>query len=314
MTAPAYSGEETLKRTGEVVNHGNDHKLLTFDIGGSHISAALCNLDTLQLEQFGSAPLPQNPTSDEFIAILCKLGKSLMGSHEIAGASLAFPGPFDYAAGISRMEHKLVSLNGIDLKAALAGTLGLEPGRIRFLNDAAAALLGEVGAGAAVGVARVAVLTLGTGIGSGFAVNGALATEADGAPPEGEVWNLPFRDATVEDLISTRALQREYKERTGEESSVSSIAAATETSADARATFDLFGTHLGQVIDEILAPFAPEVIVIGGGISRSSHLFLPAAEAQIHIPGVRLVPSTLLDQAALVGAAVYWRDANTLSS
>jgi glucokinase len=291
----------------------NGNKLLTFDIGGSHIGASLCNLDTLQLEQTSSAPLSQNPTSEEFIHTLSALGKSLAGSPEInstiAGASLAFPGPFDYDAGISRMEHKLVSLYGIDLKAALATEFSQHPSQIRFLNDAAAALLGEVGAGAAVGVNRVVVLTLGTGIGSGFAVNGQLATQTDNAPPGGEVWNLPFRGTTVEELISTRALQKDYKDRTGKEASVSAIAANAGTDPEARAVFTFFGTHLGQVIQEILAPFAPEIIVLGGGISQSSQLFLPAAEAEIQIPNLRIVPSTLLDKAALVGAAVYWRNA-----
>ncbi len=284
-------------------------KLLTFDIGGSHIGASLCNLETLQLEQTGSAPLPSNPASEEFIQILSRLGRSLSGAAEIAGTSLAFPGPFDYEAGISRMEHKLVALNGVDLKFALAAELGLQPIQIRFLNDAAAALLGEVGAGAAIGVSRVVVLTLGTGIGSGFAVDGKIATEADGAPPDGEVWNLPFRGVTVEELISTRAIQKDYQERTGKEASVASIAAEAATNPDARAVFTHFGKHLGLFIEEMLEPFAPQIIVLGGGISQSSPLFLPAAEAEIHIPGLRIVPSTLLDKAALVGAAVYWREA-----
>jgi glucokinase len=289
----------------------NSEKLLTFDIGGSHIGASLCNLETFQLEQTSSSPLTQNPTSEEFIGTLSALGKSLAESSAIAGASLAFPGPFDYEAGISRMEHKLVSLNGLDLKSALAKEFNQPPASIRFLNDAAAALLGEVGAGAAVGVARVVVLTLGTGIGSGFAIHGALATEADGAPPKGEVWNLPFHGTTVEELISTRALQKTYKDRTGKEASVASIAAlASENFSEAVATFTTFGQHLGQFIQKILAPFAPEIIVLGGGISQSSHLFLAAAQAEIQIPNIRIVPSTLLDKAALVGAAVYWRNAN----
>jgi glucokinase len=289
----------------------NHDKLLTFDIGGSHIGASLCNLQTLQLEQTGSAPLTQNPTSEEFIRTISTLGRSLAGSEQIAGASLAFPGPFDYEAGISRMEHKLVSLNGLDLKSALAKEFDQPANNIRFLNDAAAALLGEVGAGAAVGVSRVVVLTLGTGIGSGFAVDGSLATEADGAPADGEVWNLPFHDTTVEELISTRAIQKDFKDRTGKETSVAMIAAmASGGESDAKATFTAFGRNLGQFIQEILAPFAPQIIVLGGGISQSSHLFLTATQSEIKIPDLRIVPSSLLDKAALVGAAVYWRNAN----
>jgi hypothetical protein len=50
------------------------------------------------------------------------------------------------------------------------------------------------------------------------------------------------------------------------------------------------------------------VIVFGGGISRSSHLFLPAARNQVNGLGIRLVPSVLLEKAPLLGAAMYWRD------
>ncbi len=76
----------------------------------------------------------------------------------------------------------------------------------------------------------------------------------------------------------------------------------------------LLARHLGQVLKEIVAPIGPEVVVLGGGISRSSHLFLPAARNQMNGLGIRLVPSVLLEKSPLLGAAVYWRDCAIPSS
>ena len=136
------------------------------------------------------------------------------------------PGPFDYAKGISFMKHKLPYLYGWDLRHAIADRLGWLPRQMKFLNDAAAYMLGEIGAGAAKGFSRVVVLTLGTGVGSGFAIDGKVQTEGKGVPPGGEIWNVAYEGGIVEDQISTRALQKSYHDRTGNQAEVAAIAAA----------------------------------------------------------------------------------------
>jgi glucokinase len=283
--------------------------LLAYDIGGSHITAGLCRLEPMTLLQMAVAPLPGAISSDAFIGLLQELGEQLIGGgDQAAGASLAFPAPFDYGAGVSHMRHKLENLYGVSLRTALADRLAWAPERIRFLNDANAALLGEVGAGAATGAEKVVGIMLGTGIGFAFVQNGSLNDTACGVPPDNEIWNLPFMDGIVEDLLSSRALERDYEARTGKHRSVAAIALESATDSDARAVFDTFGGHLGQVINEILAPLRPDLVVFGGGISRSSHLFLPAARNQINGSGIRLVPSVLREKAPLLGAATYWCD------
>jgi glucokinase len=190
----------------------------------------------------------------------------------------------------------------------------MAPTQLAFLNDAAAFLLGEAAAGAAHGAERAIGIALGTGIGSAFAVNGEWVTSGGGVPPGGEIWNYPYRGGIVEDLISTRALRKDYRDRTGRDEEVAAIAAAAGTDADARVVFEQFGTNLGEVLRDVCGKFAPAIVVIGGGISRSAQLFLPSAEKQLHGLGFTLVPARLLDEAHLVGAASYWRrNATTLS-
>jgi glucokinase len=217
------------------------------------------------------------------------------------------PGPFDYTQGISWMKHKMPYLYGVNVSEALAARFGWKASQVRFLNDAAAYLLGEVGAGAARGVKRVVVFTLGTGVGSGFAVDGHVVTEGKGVPPGGEIWNVPYEGGIVEDQISTRALQRAYKERKGQEREVASIAHyAIGGEADSIAVFEEFGKTLGQALRHLLADFAPDVVVLGGGISRSALLFLPAAQAQLKGTTFELRIAELGDNAPLAGAGVAW--------
>jgi glucokinase len=217
---------------------------------------------------------------------------------------LAVPGPFDLKAGVSLMRHKLPYIYGVDLRTGLAARFGWQPSQVRFLNDADAYLLGEIGAGAARGFRRAVGLTLGTGIGSAFAVDGRLVTEGPGVPHGGEIWNLPYRGGIVEDFVSSRAIVGNYERRTGARREVVDLAAAVPADEAAREAFQEFGQHLGEVICTLLAEFRADVIVLGGGISRSPHLFLPTVQAGLVDSPAQLRISELKDRAALVGCGV----------
>jgi glucokinase len=284
-------------------------RLLSFDIGGSHITVGLCLLEPMTFLRMAVAPLPDAVSRDAFISLLHELAWQLMdGDEQAAGASIAFPAPFAYDTGTSYMQHKLKRLYGVELKTALADRFGWGTEQIRFLNDADAALLGEARAGAAKDTAKAVGIMLGSGIGFSFVQDGSLNDTAPGLPPDNEIWNLPFRGGIVEDSLSSRALEDDYRTRTAVHKSVEAIAQQAATDPDARAAFITFGGHLGQVLKEIVAPIGPDVVVLGGGISRSSQLFLPAARNQMNGLGIRLVPSVLQEKAPLLGAAMYWRD------
>jgi glucokinase len=336
----------------EVPNPGHassPHPVLVFDVGGSHISAAICAPHTYELHGIAHAPIPTegfahhagSPESAflRFLHALAQRSATLanVALPSLAGASLAFPGPFDYRNGVSRMTHKHPTLLGLDLKTAIAHRFQWQPAQVRFVNDAAAFLLGEIGAGAAQGFARSIGITLGTGIGCAFAIGDHIAVPpAPGVPPGGEIWNLPYNGATVEDFVSTRFLRHQYQSLTGLEAEVSSIAETAkghhpcppedESGASApplppgakltdpyaahcraRQSFQDFGRHLGCALNQHAQPFHPGVIVLGGNISRASHLFLPATQKAL-APNFapKIAISSLMDQAALAGAGVHW--------
>jgi glucokinase len=285
---------------------GAASRVLAFDVGGSHISGALCSTPDLSLGPVVKAPMPEKQSAEAFVDVLADLAAHAGADSQTAGAGFAMPGPFDYAQGISWMKHKMPYLYGVNLREAFAHRMGWNGTQVQFLNDAAAFLLGEVGAGAARGVARVVGFTLGTGIGSGYAVDGRLVTQGLGVPPGGEIWNVPFEGGITEDLISTRAIKKAYGDRAGIEKEVAEIAAAAAHDRVAAEVFAGFGKDLGRVLRIQLKDFAPQVVVLGGGIARSASLFLPAAEKELEGIKVELRIATLGDDAPLVGATVAW--------
>ena len=279
-----------------------------FDIGGSHISVAAFDPASSKLVgKISSAHFSETGTGGP-LDILLSLAQQAasIGSDKPHGLSIAAPGPFDYEKGISQMQHKLTQLYGVDLKHALAESTQLDPSSFVFLNDADAFLLGALASTPAPRLRSIGI-ALGTGIGSGFAVGGDVVTAGAGVPPGGEIWNLPFEQATVEDAISTRAIIGAYAARTGHSFSVKDIAdAARKGSAEARDVFHSFGLKLAQVLQNIGGEFNPQQILLGGGIAAAADLFLPSLKRSLERPErVFIVQDTTTTP--LVGAGVAWK-------
>ncbi|HEY1896006.1 MAG TPA: ROK family protein [Terracidiphilus sp.] len=284
-----------------------ESRVVVYDVGGSHISAAVFDREGCTVQGVVTQGYPAEQNIETFLGVLHTLGaRAAQGQADIPGVSIAMPGPFDYERGVSWMQHKLPYLYGFDLRHALAARLGTADAQVRFLNDAAAFLLGEISAGSAQGVGRAVGITLGTGIGSAFAVDGLVIREGTGVPPGGEIWNFPYQGGILEDQISTRAIRKSYQVRTGEDREVAAIAASAAQDAVAAEVFLDFGRTLGTALRTVLGAFGPQVIVLGGGISRSAHLFLGAAQAELDTPRVELRVSLLGESAPLVGAGAAW--------
>jgi glucokinase len=281
--------------------------LLVFDVGGSHIAGALCEPESLRLSTHSSVTVDSNGDEESFYWAIRELAHNLSKGEQahIAGMSFAFPGPFDYTEGVSQLVHKFAALNGKNLRTALATRFHLEPARIQFVNDADAFLLGEMSQVPATRAGNTVGITLGTGVGSAFAVHGKIVRNGAGVPPDGEIWNIPWQSGIVEDAISTRALQGAYEQRTGRRPSVREMAESCPSDHDALAVFEQFGQTLGDVLESVAAQFRPSTVIFGGAISRSAPLFLPFA-AQRFGGSRTLQVSTLFEEAALYGAASHW--------
>lgn len=284
------------------------------DVGGSHSCAAV--VDLLSGEPVGvpcQAPLDSKACAQEIVSALSKNIEEAVKTSGVAavdGAGLAFPGPFDYVHGVSivRGVGKYDGIYGLDVRMSLlSGLRGRGVCDLRFLNDASAFALGESASGAAKGAGRVVAITLGTGVGSGFVADGKLVESGDDVPLNGWVYHLPFENGIVDEAFSTRWVCRRYLELSGR-----TVPGAKEVSdrcregeACAMELFSEYGRRFAQFVSPVLTRFKADILVLGGNISRAYGFFGPALEKGLSEAGCRtgVRTSTLLDKAALVGAA-----------
>ncbi|MFB6454285.1 ROK family protein [Chitinophaga sp. Hz27] len=279
------------------------------DVGGSHITAALVDLQGRSIiEQSWRRERVNSKGSiaeiiDAWAAVILDVAAGLQHKPVIIG--IGMPGPFNYEEGISLMQNqdKYDALYGLNVRELLAAKLHTDPQQIRFINDAGCFLQGEAFSGAARGFKSAIGLTLGTGLGSAT-FDGHIAKDANR-------WCSPFKDSIAEDYISSRWFISKYAAVSG--STVKDVKALTELiDTDPRILdiFKEFGTNLGNFLAPFIQEENPEVVIMGGNIANAAALFLPAVTAtleqhNIHIP---LRTAMLGESAAVIGAASVWFD------
>lgn len=159
---------------------------------------------------------------------------------------------------------------GLDARAYLTEALGRE---VTVLNDADAAGLAEQAYGAAKdrdGV--VIVTTLGTGIGSALFVDGQLV-------PNVELGHVQLHDMPAEKWAATSARERDGL------------------------GWEEWAVRLTEFYRLVERVFSPELVVVGGGVSKAYEKFLPFIDVD-----VELVPATLRNKAGIIGAALATTD------
>jgi polyphosphate glucokinase len=238
------------------------------DIGGSGIKAGV--VDTRRGELVGErvrVPTPQPAVPEAVVAATAELVASLgpdAGPVGIGVPGAIVGGRVMTAANIDR------SWLGVPAADAFSAAVGRP---CVVLNDADAAGLAEVRFGEGRRVAGVVlVLTLGTGIGSALFVDGRLV-------PNTELGHIEIRGKDGERRASAGA-----RERKG-------------------LSYAKWAPLLQEYIDRVDRLVWPDLIILGGGISRKADKF-------VHLLDVRppIVAAALLNQAGIVGAAVRARE------
>src|SRR5690606_3120764 len=197
--------------------------------------------------------------------------------------------------------QKYDSLYGINVKVALANKLGIKSDAILFENDAACFLQGEIFAGAAKGFRKSIGFTLGTGFGSAIGMH-MLAQDA-------EFWNRPFLTGIAEDYFSTKWFLKRYEELSGKfVANVQELVRQYSTCHLVKQVFHEFSHHLSDFSEQIFSLYEPDVIVIGGNISRASDLFLEQLITHFKNLNKELVirASLLGEESAIIGGASLW--------
>lgn len=279
------------------------HLIPVLEIGGTHATAA--NVDGSGWAVTGEirVDIDSHGAAEEILDGFARAGAALQVADE-AVWGVAMPDPFDYALGIGRFHGvgKFESLDGVDVRAGLLDRL---PGRdLVFCNDADAFAVGEWLDGAARGYSRVAGLTLGTGLGSGWVDGGQLADPV--VPLDGRAHNLLIDGKPLEETVSRRAIRAAYATATGHADVDVREIADRAGGGDRAATAVLAHAFraLGRAIGPPIRDFGAEVVVIGGSMSGSWPLFEPwfcEGAADIRLPPLRVAAHP--DTAPLAGAA-----------
>jgi glucokinase len=288
------------------------------DVGGTKVAVA--TLDDASLD--ARPPVPTELAGpEELIAQLVALVRAC-GPADAVG--LGVPSVVDFATGTVRSSVN-IPLRGVPLRERLQDALGVP---VFVENDASVAALAEAFDEAFAPVAQSLVMvTVGTGIGGGAIIGGRIFRGTTGAAPElGHILigadldggapspaARPPHPGSFEVLAAGRALDRLGAER-GIGDGPAVVAAAERGDAEAADAVRILGERLGIGIANVINLFDPELVVVGGGVSRAGELLLaPARETawRFVIEGVgtrtRIVPARHGPQAGVRGAALLAR-------
>ncbi len=281
---------------------------LALDVGGSTIKAALVEEDGTLVTQPIRFPSCSGGSRAEILGQLaltiCTLARQAreMGQNP-AGIGFGFPGPFDYEAGVSRIQGlgKFDSIYGCALPTALETVLP-EPLPMRFANDADLYTLGEANFGVGRPYRKVFCICIGTGIGSGFCRDGQLVKSGDTVPENGWIYQTPYGDSIADAYASATGLRRMIRQdpALGQIPDVKELAeAATAGNTPALALFQSFGEILRDIVLPHALRFGADCLVVGGDVAKSGALFLTPLEDALGKAGIALQVSRAFSQLTL---------------
>lgn len=205
-----------------------------------------------------------------------------------------------------------LGLDGVRIGALLADALGRG---VTVTNDADAAVWGEHQLGAGRGVDHLVLLTLGTGVGGGAVVDGALLRGATGLA--GEFGHIIVDEGGAPCPCGNRGCLEAYASgtamATGDRDAREVVAAARGGDQEAVAHLAAVGTWVGVGLASLVAVLDPARIVLGGGAGEAAFdQVAPAARealaerlfARARRDPPPLVAAELGDRAGVVGAAL----------
>lgn len=284
------------------------------DIGGSHITSGMFEHSNKEINKKSMAYAKVNPHASKNVILdawfnVISQSIALVGMSEILGIGIAMPGPFDYYNGISKMQNvdKLDALFGISVREELAARLAIDPSKIRFINDATAFSVAETQIGKASLYSRTVAITLGTGFGSSFLINGQPVLDGEFVPTGGFLYNQEYNGKLADDIFSTRGILNYYTSLSGKSvKNVQALCDLIDTDPHVQKVFDWLGKELGQFLHPYLKKFDAEVLVIGGNISKAYGCFGPSLAKEL--TDIEIYVSNFGEEAAIIGSALLLDD------
>lgn len=306
---------------------GTSHAVIGLDLGGTKMYGTVADLcGTIQAEVH-RASVPMDP--DENLNLTIEMIEELLQvprreGQKVLGIGVGAPGVTLFEEGIVTWAPSL-GWRDLPLRELLAQRFGLA---VVVENDVNLAALGEYGFGVAKGASSLVCLAVGTGIGSGIVLERKIYRGYHQSA--GEVgYLLPSKDAlgkryeqfgALESLASgTGVVQRAQELVRSLHLPIDPETLTAETVFDlarngeawAQTIVDETIDYLALIIAAISVVLDPEVIVLGGGVSRSADILIEPILNRLQgcLPApVRLVVSNLGYRAAVMGAIMLVLD------
>ena len=291
----------------------NAQYTIGLDIGGTNMRAVL--YDGAKAVTDDSLGTPQDNLNHFLIMIKALVDPMLEKAGEskakVSGVGIGIPGEIEKKTGKLFGAPNLPIIENVPMIAdKISAMIGLP---VFLDNDANVFLRGEVAAGAAKEFKSVYALTIGTGIGGAWWVNGGIFASAYGGA--NEPGHMMIDSASGLDF--ERSFQKLTQNNPGQ--------LAEETYRGdllGEKAFEEFGRSLGFVMANIVNIIDPEAFVLGGSVIKSSNLFLPMAKKVMkeHIifdPSarqVKVMKSKLGPLAGAIGAALLVAERGTQSA
>jgi glucokinase len=309
------------------------------DLGGTKMAVGVVD-DEQNILHRGTEPTFGRELEQLLAELESELREGLVACPDVEAIGLGIPSTIDRERGVAISSVNLPIVD-VPIRELIAEKFDVP---VFIDNDANCAALAEQRFGAAKGAANALLLTIGTGIGGGVIVNGEVYRGSSGSAAElGHVvidengppcqGNCPNRGC-VEVLASGTALGREGRvaAEAHPDSALGRALAAgkvidgrlvtdaafagDQTAIDALATI---GRHLGVALSSLANIFAPDVIVIGGGVSRAGELLIGPARQEMSeralppMDQTRVAIAGLGPDAGMIGAAVMALDERQVS-
>jgi glucokinase len=269
------------------------------DVGGTKVAAAA--VDGVEISARVEHPTDLSNQDELLAGVETAVREVAAAVGEPAAVGIGLPSQIDFATG-TVVASANIPLEGVPVRAELSGRLGCP---VYVDNDANCAALAESHLAEGGRVEHLVMLTLGTGVGGGVVIGGEIFRGATGLGAElghsviqEDGPECPGRcpnRGCLEALCSGTALERTASEfasanprsalggvlaQEGRVSGREVVERARDGDADALRLLHELGRHLGVGIAGLINTFEPEVLVIGGGLSRAGDLFMAEAEGE----------------------------------
>ena len=254
------------------------------DVGGTKIEAVALAAGGRELFRKRVAT-PHGDYDGTIVAIAQLVADAERATGETGTVGLGVPGIPSPATGLMKNANS-TCLNGRPFDRDVAARLGRP---VRVANDANCFALSEAADGAGAGARVVFGVIVGTGTGGGVVVDGRVRTGRNGIAGEWGHNPLPWprddelrgppcfcgRHGCIETYLSGPGLAHDHAAMNGEKIDAAEIARRADGgNSAAKSTLDRHADRMARSLATVINVLDPDVIVLGGGLSGLSHLYV----------------------------------------